>query len=330
MIVIRSSSQDISTRQIIDYLCYYKAPFLLITDDQKIDGLKITINVKSQTLFLFFEKTNTSISSESISSYYYRRGAFNYADLWETSKSKKESFQKNVVVPYLTQELKITDRCINEILEKTPVKIGAFSKVLLEKPSQLFAASKAGLEIPDTYICTHKADVVALLDQYSLLSTKGIQSNFYFFSKNDKRSFVMYNSIFSVAELDQIPEVFFPTLFQEYVNKKYELRIFYLHKKCYSMAIFSQTKEKTRVDFRHYDDKEPTRTVPFNLPKIISDKIISLMDSLSLDTGSIDLIVTNDDRYVFLEVNPDGQFGMISFPCNFFLEKEIAKTLARL
>jgi D-alanine-D-alanine ligase-like ATP-grasp enzyme len=48
------------------------------------------------------------------------------------------------------------------------------------------------------------------------------------------------------------------------------------------------------------------------------------MQKLKLNTGSIDMIYTNDSKFIFLEVNPVGQFGMVSKPCNYNLEKKIA------
>jgi hypothetical protein len=37
--------------------------------------------------------------------------------------------------------------------------------------------------------------------------------------------------------------------------------------------------------------------------------------------------MTKKGEYVFLEVNPIGQFGMVSAPCNYNLEKKIAQYL---
>jgi D-alanine-D-alanine ligase-like ATP-grasp enzyme len=51
------------------------------------------------------------------------------------------------------------------------------------------------------------------------------------------------------------------------------------------------------------------------------------MDNFNLNTGSIDIIKDNNGEYIFLEVNPVGQFGMTSIPCNFYLEKKIAEYL---
>ena len=51
------------------------------------------------------------------------------------------------------------------------------------------------------------------------------------------------------------------------------------------------------------------------------------MDNLDLNSGSIDIILTPDNKYVFLEVNPVGQFEQVSFPCNYGLFKEVAEYL---
>lgn len=95
------------------------------------------------------------------------------------------------------------------------------------------------------------------------------------------------------------------------------------------MAIFSQSNSQTNVDFRKYDDKLPNRCVPYILPNKIENALRDLMNSLNLNTGSIDLIVDTQDNYYFLEINPVGQFGMVSQPCNYYLEKKVAEYLVQ-
>ncbi len=51
------------------------------------------------------------------------------------------------------------------------------------------------------------------------------------------------------------------------------------------------------------------------------------MDKIGLNCGSIDMIRGTDGKYYFLEVNPNGQFGMVSSPCNLGLYKLVAETL---
>lgn len=67
--------------------------------------------------------------------------------------------------------------------------------------------------------------------------------------------------------------------------------------------------------------------VPYILPRAIELKINRFMKKMNLDTGSIDMIVTPELEYVFLEVNPVGQYDMVSVPCNYHLHSKIAKIL---
>ena len=95
------------------------------------------------------------------------------------------------------------------------------------------------------------------------------------------------------------------------------------------MAIFSSKNQKTKTDFRNYDLVNPNRYIPYVLPKNITQKLANLMNDLNLSTGSIDMIRDSSGRYIFLEVNPIGQFGMVSKPCNYNLEKLVAQVLIK-
>jgi glutathione synthase/RimK-type ligase-like ATP-grasp enzyme len=117
-------------------------------------------------------------------------------------------------------------------------------------------------------------------------------------------------------------------LLQEKLDKKYELRVFFLNEEFYAMAIFSQNASDTSVDFRNYKDKKQNRTVPYTLPYNIHVCLLKFVKETNLNTGSIDIVVTTDNRFVFLEVNPVGQFGMVSYPCNYHLEKKVATYLS--
>ena len=70
-------------------------------------------------------------------------------------------------------------------------------------------------------------------------------------------------------DLSLFPDFFFPTLFQQKIEKDFDIRVFYLDGICYSMAIFN-----SRVDFR--EDYSNNRNVPIKLPKHIELKIHKL------------------------------------------------------
>lgn len=130
-----------------------------------------------------------------------------------------------------------------------------------------------------------------------------------------------------VENMDELPERFFPTLLQENIEKKYELRIFYLDGECFSSAILSQKDPRTIVDFRNADKKNKNRIVPYNLSPELKSKIVDLMKAVDLNTGSLDFMVGQDGKPYFLEINPVGQFGFINYYCNLGISDYVAKKM---
>ena len=196
----------------------------------------------------------------------------------------------------------------------------------LNKLQVLALARKFGLTTPFTDVVTTKAGIVRLLETYSELIVKPI-SECIFVEDQKGGQYKMLTKTINQRTLRTVPEKFFPSLVQEKILKKFEIRTFYLGGECYSMAIFSQNNGKTKEDFRNYDDARPNRTVPYKLPAELEARISQLMDALRFRTGSIDLMVDMEGNYYFLEINPVGQFGMVSYPCNYFLEEKMARLL---
>ncbi|HJZ79636.1 MAG TPA: hypothetical protein VKD91_04800, partial [Pyrinomonadaceae bacterium] len=195
----------------------------------------------------------------------------------------------------------------------------------VNKLRTLRLAAEVGLDIPETLVTTSVKDARQFAARHGEVITKPISEvlmcNF------DEKLYTSYTSSPPREFLENVWQGAFPSLFQEKLRKKYEIRIFYLDGKLYSMAMFTQDNVMTQTDFRKYSYDRPARTVPYQLQPQVEDKLRSLMKSLGLDTGSIDMVRTVDGRDVFLEVNPVGQFGMVSEPCNYFLEEKVARSL---
>jgi glutathione synthase/RimK-type ligase-like ATP-grasp enzyme len=100
-----------------------------------------------------------------------------------------------------------------------------------------------------------------------------------------------------------------PGLFQEYVPKAFELRITVVAGHIFTAAIYSQQHERTVHDWRRYpDDISELPHAPYELPRSLDDRVRLLIQTLGLNFGAIDMIVRPDGEYVFLEINPNGQF----------------------
>jgi glutathione synthase/RimK-type ligase-like ATP-grasp enzyme len=81
-------------------------------------------------------------------------------------------------------------------------------------------------------------------------------------------------------------------------------------KRVFAAEIHSQVSNRTRFDWRRYDLRT-TPHRPHELPPDVARRCIELTAQLRLAYAAIDLILTPDDRYVFLELNSAGEYGWI-------------------
>jgi ATP-GRASP peptide maturase of grasp-with-spasm system len=299
---------------VLDWLDYYNSKWIRINPTDFID---ISINFsQNNTEVLLYLKTQT-INLDEINSFWYRRGEFNFE---RASLSKSFPFYREII-SNINEEIATTQEIIHyKLLEKKGISSRLNASV--NKGIILMYAQKNGLNIPETVI-TNRLDGVKKIRTNQEVISKAISEAIFFYDEKLGAIQAYTNTV--EGEIKTLPKI--PSLFQQQIKKKYELRIFFLNGKSYAMAIFSQQDKQTEVDFRKYNREKPNRTVPYKLPREIEQKIIHFMDEIKLTSGSIDMIVDVNNRFTFLEVNPVGQFGMVSYPCNYNLEKQIASYL---
>jgi glutathione synthase/RimK-type ligase-like ATP-grasp enzyme len=112
------------------------------------------------------------------------------------------------------------------------------------------------------------------------------------------------------AELELLDSVrLVPCLFQEYVPKRLELRVTVIGDEVFAAEIHSQDHEQARVDWHGQYDGVSFRKA--TLPAEVADRCLALARGYGLNYSAIDLVLTPDGRYVFLENNPNGQFRFV-------------------
>ena len=301
MIIIFSIKNDFSTNEIIDYLIKKNEDFIRINEDDYFEIFKMDNEI------CIGNENIGKININDINAIWYRKSILQLKNKYLINDSL--NYFKN-------EEIKIFNEYILFQL-KTKINLGSYSTIKVNKLVVNEIAKKVGLLVPKSFFSDSK-NVNCKID----LITKPINEN----------SIVPYdiNTYFKLLTKEVSNEdnlKYSLSYFQEKIDKKYELRIFYLDGETYSMAIFSQNNAKTNIDFRNYDTENPNRTVPYKLTNKMNEKIDNLMKLLGLNTGSIDILVDKNLNHYFLEVNPVGQFGMVSYPCNYNLEEKISNFL---
>ena len=303
MILIISKKADLSTDYVIDWLLFYNVNFVRINIE---DNLEIIFENNS----IIFKSIDYCFELNEIKAFWYRRGKLNI------------KYQKNNIMEldaFLHQEILKIEEYIFYRLEQLP-NINSFLKSDVNRLIVSEKAKNIGLNVPEEFL---QSNLNFKEKNHKKYITKSIVGSAMF--KKENTFFVAYSNIIDCNKINC--DSFFPSLIQEYIEKELELRVFFIDNEFYTMAIFSQFDEMTKVDFRNYNRKKPNRNVPFKLPKEIELKLARLMNELEINCGSIDMILSQNKEYYFLEINPVGQFGMVSTPCNYNLHKIIAEKL---
>ncbi len=174
------------------------------------------------------------------------------------------------------------------------------------KVSQLQAAGRLGFEIPPTLIttdpdelldfyCTHDGRIVTkVIEQLSL--------------RHEDEGFFRLTELVSTRDIGYASTLrLCPVIVQPYVPKAFEVRVTVVGERVFAAEIHSQASNRARLDWRSYD----LRATPYrvhHLPNEMAVRCRRLVEMLGLCYGAIDLIVAPDGRYVFLELNPNGQY----------------------
>jgi len=118
-----------------------------------------------------------------------------------------------------------------------------------------------------------------------------------------------------------------PAIYQEYVEKAYELRVTVVGEEAFACAIHSQESEQTQVDWRRYDfDNTPHE--PYDLDPDLKAKCVEIVGRFGLRFSAMDLIVRPDGKVFFLELNPNGQWGWIEELTGLPITKALADLLS--
>jgi hypothetical protein len=184
------------------------------------------------------------------------------------------------------------------------------------KPFQLFAAQEVGLRIPRTLISNAAQEIrdfVGTLDGEAIFKVMSpTQFQFTATTVFEER----HLPLLAAADLA-------PTIFQERIRAKRHLRITVVDDETFTASI-EPLREEALLDWRL--DRDP-KMEPFALPASVEQGIQALRRRLGLRYGAIDMILDENGEYVFLEINPGGQFLFVEIHLGLPISAAIADAL---
>lgn len=196
------------------------------------------------------------------------------------------------------------------------------------KPAQLRAAQALGLRVPRTLI-TNKPD--ALRTFYEVCQgqvickavAKGVLDPDGQYMAGQER-FIFTNSVAPGDLEDLVGLGACAHLFQERIEKAMDLRVVVIGQQVFTVGIHAHS-EQAALDWRRSYGNLSYSIEP--LPAEIEQKIFQLVRQFGLQFSSADFILSTEGEYVFIELNPNGQFYWMAAPTDLPLAKAMANLL---
>lgn len=312
MILCITHSQDFYNIDIFfEYLKTKNIPYFRLNSDRLNHLQKISIN---ENFFELTDEFGNSINSDEIKGVWHRKA-------WGISVPEEldEDYERIFLNEYTSLRYNLFT-LLEDVSWINPLENE--KKIDGNKMLQLKIAKKNNLIVPNTIFSNDADKITAFF--HECCNGKMIAKLHGVISKSmGGENFLSTNSI-DENSLEGISDIeYCPMIFQPYIEKEYELRIVYVDGEFFTGKINNSENTDWRIAQGNYFWSA------YDLSENIKENLDSMMKEMGLYIGAIDIIKGRDGNYYFLEVNPQGEWGMLQKELNFPIAERIADNLIK-
>lgn len=312
-VLLITNKEDITTDFVVKRLKEQYVSFYRLNTEEISRSVFITLDFKTEKFELYDRILEEQHDLNDFQAVYFRRPQLtDYSDS-DLSEGEQE---------FLKRENSYLLEGIYEILEKAfwLNKVRNIRRAE-NKIYQQILAKEIGFRIPEGMITNEYIEFCRFAEGRETI-IKPIKSG----QIDDKNT----PKIVYTSKLKDIPEKeeveYGVSYLQENIRKKYDIRVTVVGKIVFATRIDSQGSDVTETDWRRGEIVLPHSRI--KLPGDILGKCLKMMQCLNLNYGAIDLIEDKNGEYVFLEINPNGQWAWIEKQTGYDISGEIARHLA--
>ena len=171
---------------------------------------------------------------------------------------------------------------------------------------QLSVARSVGLRIPDTLVSKDPSEVRTFFDEKGgEVIAKPLRLGY--FDYGDRQAGVFTSRVEPGHLEDGLAIRLAPVIYQPLIPKLADIRVTVVGQQLFAVAIDSQSDPAARVDWRRTENEDLPHSI-HQLPAQLEELCLAHVSALGLGYGAIDLVLTPEGEYVFLEINPNGQW----------------------
>ena len=314
-VLLFTNKEDVTTDFVVQELKLRDIDFYRFNTEELSKTVEIDLDFEKERYQLIDKQDNKEYDLLKFTDIYYRRPELPKYDDNELSEGEKAFLQVEI---YYTLEGLYRLLAGKHWFNNVYAIRNAENKIY-----QLLMAKDVGLTIPTTLISNHYDSIERFLEQGDHIIKPVHNARV----MDEKAPRIVYTSVITQTVKKEEVEYNINYL-QNKIEKKYDVRATFVGRKCFAVAIESQLMEETQVDWRN--GEHILQHTPIELPKDIENKCILLMERLGLNYGAIDIVLDKQGNYVFLEINPNGQWAWIEHLTGLPISKEIVKYLCSL
>lgn len=189
------------------------------------------------------------------------------------------------------------------------------------KPYQLAAASRAGLRIPKTLITNDPTAAKSFVCGLPKAVYKKLSGGP---GSENGNGVAIYTTTVDPGEHDWDVVRRTAHMFQEWVPKAFDVRLTVVGEANFATRIDAGSPE-AMVDWRR--DYDALTYSAVEVPSDVRTGVTGLLGELRVAYAALDFVVTPDQQWIFLEVNPNGQWGWIAHYTGYPIASTIADFL---
>lgn len=312
-VLILSHENDPHAKFICNYFDEQKVKYFRLNIDRLIGNYEITFN-SSSNKFSIFDKSELIVLDKS----------WNIWNRRLVSPKIPNEIPKNLHDIIYKETAKTLEGLLfiheGQVINREESNHNASNKI-----DQLKFVNNYGMKIPDTTLTNYPQKLIDFYNNHKKICHKLQKQTLV--KKNKGKTYGVLNNIVGKENIKHAELIKnYPALFQEYIDKKYELRITALKSKIIPIAIYSQNSPISKIDFRRYDF-ENIKYAKVNIPNKVEQFCFDILKHYKLDFAEIDMILDDKNNYVFLELNANGQWLWLEQMSGYNLTKDVAENL---
>jgi glutathione synthase/RimK-type ligase-like ATP-grasp enzyme len=319
MLLIITNRHDLACDYLIVRLRERGIPFGRLNTDQYTESVSVDIALDEDNLsYVIRLENNREVYPADVTAVYFRQ------PITPSFKAAANGVDRAFAEAELTETLRSLWRVIpEELWLNHPKKLWLASN----KVEQLIAAKEVGFQIPDTLISFSPERIRAFFEQHDgRVIAKAV-----------KHGFIRSDDDLLLAGTQQLPRDFvdhinefarIPMTFQEEIDKEEEVRAIVVGERVFATRILVGGQDSSTIDWRVAELTGANLIhEQISLPLHVEQKCLSIVQYFGLKYSSMDIVKDRQGRFIFLELNPNGQWGWIEQIVGYPIRDQIIDTL---